>query len=395
MIEAIRAKWLRLAEQVSGVEIGGLRFQRSAFAGGTPSPAFVVATPSRRDRASTAASGGSNSAPSSGIPPESGEAKPVTTPKGPPDPARSQHHTDMDKVYGPLGYTKELFGRFGTDQCPAWAASLSFFSILSIAPILLCGLAVLGFIVHDPHTAALQVQSIITKIVPDPATARTLIAQMNVEKSASTLIRTRGIAGIIGVLSLFWAALQIFVNATAPMNAAFRARETRGWVKLRVVSLGLLFGSGILFVLSLALSSGVQWLSNYADRLPFVQHLGITAQALLTTLLVVVGLALTLTVNAAMFALIYRYLPSPSARASWTAVGVSGAIIAILWEAAKQAFTWYLARFANYNKLYGSLGGLVALIFWIYYSSMILLLGAEIAKLYQDARDAAATRPPA
>ena len=60
----------------------------------------------------------------------------------------------------------------------------------------------------------------------------------------------------------------------------------------------------------------------------------------------------------------------------------------VLWEAAKKGFSYYLANFGHYDKLYGTLGGLIILILWIYYTSMILLLGAEVASLYGDIREA-------
>ena len=312
--------------------------------------------------------------------------KPSTTkPPAPMPPAPADNvKRDISGVYGPLGYLKELFMRFGADQCGSWAASLSFFAILSIAPILLCALAVLGFLIHNPHEATLQVQRIIASLLPGDSvqsTARDLVAQMQIEKSAETLMASRGVAGIVGVASLFWAALQIFVNAVAPMNAALRATETRNFLKLRLAALGLLFGAGILFVLSLLPAIGAEFIGKYVpSRLPD------STEAIVSTLLYTVSLLVGVAINAVMFAVIYRYLPSPSARVDWRSAAFSGVIVAALWEIAKRAFGFYLSHYGNYNKVYGSLGGLVALIFWIYYSSMILLLGAEIAGLYMDAR---------
>ncbi|RYF60662.1 MAG: YihY/virulence factor BrkB family protein [Cytophagaceae bacterium] len=94
-------------------------------------------------------------------------------------------------------------------------------------------------------------------------------------------------------------------------------------------------------------------------------------------------------VNTVLFTVIYRFLPSPAANVTWRDARYGGVIAAILWEAAKQGFALYLQRMngqAGYDKVYGSLGGLVLLVFWIYYSSMILLLGAELAKLNSDLR---------
>ncbi|MES2463427.1 MAG: YihY/virulence factor BrkB family protein [Armatimonadota bacterium] len=298
-----------------------------------------------------------------------------------------QHDASLSHVHGPIGYLKELFKRFSGDYCPAWAASLSFFSILSIPPVLLCGLAVLGFVIQDPAEATAQIQRILANVLPgggDSARAQAadIIAQLNVEQSVTTLQQQRGIAGIIGVLSLFWAALQIFVNASTPMNAAFRTKESRGFIKLRLTALGLLFGAGFLFLLALTPTIATQFVGNMKilGLGPFKE----TVLPLIAVVFTLIGIA----INAAMFTVIYRFLPSPSAKVTWKAAAISGAIVALLWEAAKQAFAFYTSRYANYDKVYGTLGGIVGLVFWIYYTSMILLLGAEIANLYGDAQRA-------
>jgi len=79
-----------------------------------------------------------------------------------------------------------------------------------------------------------------------------------------------------------------------------------------------------------------------------------------------------------MFTVIYRYLPSPSAQVTWRAAGMAGTIVALLWELAKQGFAFYLHRFANYNKVYGSIGTVMILMLIIYFNSLILLIGYEL-----------------
>ncbi len=298
---------------------------------------------------------------------EKSDDKPVSAPGAQVKPA-----TDAKTLNGPFAYLKELFKRFGGDHCPAWAASLSFFSILSIAPVLICGIAVLGFVVRSPKQATKQVVTMLANVLPGDRTTATeqaqdLVTKMNLENSVTQLRQKRGVTGVIGLLSLFWSAMQIFLNAATPMNAAFRTEESRGFIKLRLVALGLLIGAGLLFLLSLLPSAGVPF------HLPFLA-------------VSVIGIA----INAVMFTIIYKFLPSPSSGVTWRSARFAGIIVAVLWEAAKQGFAIYLQQFgqAGYNKVYGSLGGLIALIFWIYYTSMILLLGAEIAKLYQDMRAA-------
>ena len=319
-------------------------------------------------------------------------------------PDGSGHNGDLSNVHGWFGYLKELFTRFGADFCAAWAASLSFFAILSIVPVVLCALAVLGFIIQSPEQATDYVQNVVTNMLPGGATQDAAVEQLfggkgdpnnkdatgkppaiNVGAQAEALMKSRGVTGIIGILSLFWSSLQIFLNASTPMNAAFRTKETRGFVKLRFVCLLLLFGAGFLFLLSLIPAAGARYFNGYAEG-----HLFSWAKPAASKIVAFVAFIAGVAINAVMYSVIYRFLPSPSAGINRREAVFAGGIVAVLSEAAKVAFAFYLTKFGaqGYNKLYGSLGGLIALIFWIYYSSMILLLGAEIAKLYSDVRDA-------
>lgn len=279
---------------------------------------------------------------------------------------------------------KELFNRFNADNCGAWAAALSFFSLLALPSVLLCGLAVLGFLIKSPDAAVSQTKSVIARLLPGEAAqaqSEKIIEQLNVKQSAEAVQKRRGVTGLIGVALLLWSAIQIFVNAATPMNAAFHTEEKRNWLKLHLTALGLLGGCGLLFLLSLLPAFGAQLLRSF--------HVGFASNAAggtplwLGFLLGVIAVAF----NVALFTLIYRFLPSPSAKVTWREALVGGTAAAVLWEIAKEGFAVYLQRMngaASYDKVYGAFGGLVLMVFWIYYSSMILLLGAEIAKLYSD-----------
>ncbi|MBC8141234.1 MAG: YihY/virulence factor BrkB family protein [Armatimonadetes bacterium] len=317
-------------------------------------------------------------------------------------PTDELHSSDLSQVSGVVGYGKELFKRFTGDQCPAWAASLSFFSIISLPSVLLCGLAVIGFLIKSPQEAAAKVEQVITQLLPGQTarratlgdtdkkptaaskeTAKGILQELNIEKSVEEIRERRGWTAFIGIGLLLWSAIQIFVNASTPINAAFQAKETRNFFQLRLTALGLLFGTGILFVLSLLPAAGVQVINSLRVFGTLPDPLPLAIQ--------IVFWAMAIAVNALLFTVIYRFLPSPTAKVSWRDASFGGITAAVLWELAKQGFALYLQRLGgaeSYNKLYGSLGSIFLLIFWIYYTSMILLLGAEIAKLYGDVQNA-------
>lgn len=372
----IRGILLAIIAVLSGAGVSRELAERRRKAPPAPPPAPPTPTPT------------SAAAPSPSKAPAASKKKTAPAPKKPESvPGADDGHSDVRKIYGPIGYLMELFKRFGADLCPAWAGALSFFAIVSIPFVLLCGLAVLSSLI-DPQLATERIQSLLAGVLPGGGRAAEkqaaqIIAQLNVEQSIHTLHEQRGVAGIIGVASLFWSSLQIFLNAMPPMNAAFRARETRGFLQLRLAAAGLLLVTGMIFLISLLPAAGVQVINSLHI---FNLRLPIPPPPLVSALLFVVGIA----INAVMFTVIYRYLPSPASGIDWKEARFAGIIVAILWELAKQGFALYLNKMgsAGYNKVYGSLGGAVALVFWIYYTSMILLLGAEIAKLYSDVREA-------
>lgn len=300
-------------------------------------------------------------------------------PNSPPAPCR-----DHLLPTGAWPTVKELFRRFGKDQCGVYAAALTFFSILSIIPALVVALAVLAFLFQDPAEAMQRLQALIASILPGEfagEAAQSIMREAEVQESVEDLIHTRGIAGVIGALSLVWATLQIFVNGAPAMNTAFEVEERRSWIKLRLVALGLLLGTGVLFLLSLLPSSGPEFISSL--NIPW---LGLPEPVpwYIDGLFWLVALA----VNAAMFALIYKFLPN--ARSTWREALVGGLVAGVLWEIAKKGFAYYIANFGNYNQVYGVLGGTIVLVLWMYYTSMIMLLGAEVTSLYRDLRVGAA-----
>jgi membrane protein len=281
-------------------------------------------------------------------------------------------------VQGIIGLGKELYQRFTEDDGFMRAAALAFWGILSLVPLLLFALAALGFAIRDPQQAAEYVRGVILHLLPGKQAAQAandVIAQTHIVQSAQGLIHGRWWAVLFGLLSLIWTALGLFVNATDPMNAAWDVTETRGFIKLRLVCLGVFVGALLFFLLSLLPSSGPDALrSLHIPWLGLPQTVPLWLSALFEILAVVL--------NMGMFTLIYRFLPN--APVSWRAAAFGGVIVAILWELFKKGFAVYLAHFGNFNKLYGTLGGIVLLITWIYYSCVVLIVGATLCKMYHE-----------
>ncbi len=285
------------------------------------------------------------------------------------------------KVQGIVGLAKELYQRFTDDDGFTRAAALAFWGILSLVPLLLFALAALGFVIRDPQQAADYVRQLVAQLLPGKQAAQAandVIQQTHIVESAQSLINGRWWSAIIGVLSLIWTALGLLVNAADPMNAAWDVKETRGFIKLRLVCLGVFVGAGIFFLLSLLPSSGPNMVRNL-----HIPWLGLPKPAPLWVDVLFELLAVAL--NIGMFTILYRFLPN--APVTWKAALFGGTITGILFEVFKKAFAVYLSHFSNFNKLYGTLGGIILLITWIYYSCVVLIVGATLCKMYHEHKE--------
>ena len=274
----------------------------------------------------------------------------------------------------------DVFERFGKENGGLLAAGLAFFLVLAIVPLLLVGLWGLGLVyAHQPDKAVAQIQHLLsTQVLPGAAgdevkhlmeRASIADADGHAGPTLRKILQGHGVAGVVGLLGIVWASMQIFINGSAAMNAAWETSEKRGWLQLRGIALGLLVGVGILLVLSLAATAFSTAISSsrYAHEVPF--------SGAIIAGLVELGAVF---VSGLMYAVIFKFLPS--ANVSWKAALMGGFVSAIAFEVAKKGLSVYLLK--PNKSLYGELGNLIAFILSIYYSMMILLLGATVSALY-------------
>lgn len=289
----------------------------------------------------------------------------------------------------------DVFERFGRDNGGLLAAGLAFFLVLAFVPLLLVGLWALGLVfAHRPDEALQKIVGLLSsQIMPGAAGSEVqhlmwragIAADEKAQHAGPTLthiLQGHGVAGIVGLLGVVWASMQIFINGSTAMNAAWQAQEKRNWFTLRGVALALLVGVGVLLVLSLVVTAFSTYISNstFAHEVPFAG--AIEAGALELGAVVV---------SALMYAVTYKFLPSPSAKISWRSALIGGAVAAVAFEVVKKGLSVYLLK--PNKSLYGELGNLIAFVLWVYYSMMILLLGAEVSAVYASEMESArATR---
>ena len=258
---------------------------------------------------------------------------------------------------------KETVLAFIEDEALSRGAAIAFYTVTSIAPVLLIVIAIAGLAFGQDAA-----QNAIT------AQLGGLMGQQTAVASAAS--KSSGIvATIIGIVTLVITASGVFGEMQTALNAIWKAKPkgttVSRLIRARAASLGLVATLGFLLMVSLVVSTALTAFGNYLDSvLPF-------GKVILTVLNVVVSLMLI----SFLFAAIYKVLPDRSLE--WGDVVVGAVATAVLFTVGKSLISWYIGSSAVASS-YGAAGALMVLLLWVYYSAQIFLLGAEFTKVYAN-----------
>lgn len=273
---------------------------------------------------------------------------------------------------------RTVIAKYNQDNGNIIAASLAYYTLFSIFPLVLGLVAVASFFV--PSNGARD--DFIHAIAAQFPGSTSLI-----ENTLQELIEGRGAASIVATLGLIWGASGVFGALTLALDHIVGARQERGLIGSTLVAFGLVFGVGILFIASLAVSTilGVA----LSVQIPFI---GLTLSDI-PLLYATVGIALPLLITFLAFCCLYHFVPS--VHLPWKSIWPGALLAAVLFEIAKQVFVFYITVFPWFNAVYGSIGAVIVLLFWAYCASIIVLVGAEFnAVLYSAPPPGERKQPP-
>jgi membrane protein len=260
---------------------------------------------------------------------------------------------------------------FIEDEALSRGAAIAFYTVTSIAPILLIVVAI-GGLVFGRDAA----QGAITAQLSDLMGRQTAeVLQSAVANASSTSAGT--LATIIGILTVIATASGVFNEMQSALNAIWKANPegtaVSRLIRARAASLGLVASLGFLLIVSLAVSAALTALGDYLNALvPFGK---LIASALNTVLSI--GLL------SVLFAAIYKVLPDRPI--AWGDVLVGAVVTAVLFTGGKSLIGWYIGSSAVAST-YGAAGALIVLLLWVYYSAQMFLLGAEFTKAFANRR---------
>ena len=174
----------------------------------------------------------------------------------------------------------------------------------------------------------------------------------------------------IGVLLAGWSGSNIFGSLMDALNIAYDVGETRPWWKKQLIRIAvLLIAGGIMLVATFIFLDGERVTRWVAAALGF----GAAGIAAWNVLQVVLAVALLVATGVVLFKLL------PNVQQRWSHVIVASTVTTLLWIAATLLFRLYVQHFGSYNKTYGTIGGVIVLLTWMYYSMFVVLVGGELA----------------
>jgi YegS/Rv2252/BmrU family lipid kinase len=253
---------------------------------------------------------------------------------------------------------------FGAAHAPQAAAALAYYTFFSLFPLLLVLVAGMSFLLAGAR-AQQEAINFIQQALP--------ISQDLVRQNVERVLSLRGPVSIVGLVSLLWSATSVFNTITHHVNRAWEGAEARSFIARRLVALGMVVALFVLLLLSLASTTIINLLPSL--EIPIIgESLSIYNTVLWTLGARLVPWLFTLV----MFLALYRWVPNTDVH--WRAALLGAVVAGVAWELAKSGFAWYVrSGMVEYELVYGSLGAVVALLFWVYLSGLIMLFGAHIS----------------
>lgn len=246
---------------------------------------------------------------------------------------------------------------FTKDRITNAAAAMTYYGIFSLFPLLLLFMALAGLALQNNEQAREQILGVVVGLLPQ--------GQDHLQQVIAGVIDTKGVAAGIGLLTLLWSALGWFQVIDYNINQIWGVDKPRSFIKGKLFALAMVAAIGGVAVASWAATAAIDILAAFTNVIP--------AGARLWQILVS---ALSVLTIAGAFLVLYRF--TPRRQIDVADVWPAALTTALLWELTRRIVAFYLAK-TDMISGYGPIGAAMALLFWVYISSIIILLGAEIA----------------
>lgn len=262
---------------------------------------------------------------------------------------------------------KETFTEWMNDNTFTLGASLAYYTVFSMAPLLIIAVAIASFVFGEEAAQRQMSAELHRTLGPRVADAVNEIMK-NVHKEDGGTFAT-----IVSVIVLFVGATSVFGQLQSSLNNVWKVQQKKdvgiwGLIKARFWSLTVVLGIGFLLLVSLVASAVLSAIDEYTTSLPGGTYLWQIINFIISFGLVTI-----------LFAMIYKLLPDVNIE--WKDVWVGAAVTSLLFGLGKYLIGLYLAQ-GSVTNAYGAAGSMVVILLWVYYSSQILLFGAEFTQVW-------------
>ncbi len=273
------------------------------------------------------------------------------------------------KIIGAFSYLKQVFSEFIEDDVLKYSASLAYYTVFSLAPVLIVIISICGALFGKEAIQG-HIFGQIRGLIGSQAAIQVQETIKNIHLTGQSVFAT-----IISVIILLIGATGIFGEVQDSLNKIWglRLKKRKIWWKIilnRLLSFSLIISIGFVMMVSLLLNALVSAFGNFLARY-FSEFSVIFIQ--------ITDSVLTFVITTFLFSLMFKVLPD--AKIKWKDVFVGGIITAVFFTLGKLAIGYYLGS-SNIATIYGAAGSIMIIMVWVYYSSIILYLGAEFTKVY-------------
>ncbi len=260
----------------------------------------------------------------------------------------------------------ELVRRLREHDFMMMAAAIAFFWLLSLIPFLLLGTLAVGYLRGSSNEAVDAVMAAARRLIPQATGPE-------VEQFLGTLIKSRHVAGLVGIGILLWLAIEAFDVIISSLTTLTEEREHRSFLRRKFIALVLVCTAGFLLVGTLMGSWVIAAWPNIQQLLGF--------EVPLPSFLTAPGFPRDIAAILMVVLLIIVYLIAPARQIRWPATVVGASIAAACWHGTRLLLNWFVRHYLRTNLLFGMLSGAIVFILWIFYTAIILLLGGMLADI--------------
>ncbi len=253
------------------------------------------------------------------------------------------------------------------------AGAIAFNLLVAIIPLLLVSVGIAGFVLTarfgDPAAA-------LTELIRGglPVSGEELSLISGIEAIVETVVEERAGFSVVGALVLIWISTRLVGTLRTVLREVFEMPQARGLIRGKIFDIEMVIVAGFLFVVNIGVTVRLRAIRDFG-----IDLLGLEGSGLAITRR---GYALVVAFASiwVLFILVYRYLPPR--QVPWRTAFIAATFTAVLFEATKYIFGWYIVSVAEYRSAYGNLASVAFLFFWIYYGAIVFILGGEVAQVH-------------